>query len=116
MIVCKFGGSSVASAQQLEKVKAIIDSDSRRQVIVVSAPGKRDSSDIKVTDLLYSCCREVKESGSCETSFTKIENRFIEILEDLSLETDSMRKALAEVKKILITMLERIMRLQEANI
>jgi len=99
MVVCKFGGSSVASAQQLEKVKAIIDSDSRRQVIVVSAPGKRDSSDIKVTDLLYSCCKEVKESGSCETSFTKIENRFIEILEDLSLETDSMRKALAEVKR-----------------
>lgn len=99
MIVCKFGGSSVASAEQLKKVKSIIDSDPRRQVIVVSAPGKRDSSDIKVTDLLYSCCKEVKETGSCEKSFSKIEKRFIEILEDLNLETASFKEDLAIVKK-----------------
>ena len=98
MIVCKFGGSSVASAMQLKKVKAIIESDSRRKVIIVSAPGKRDNSDTKVTDLLYSCCKEVEEMGSCDTSFSKIEKRFVEILEDLNLDTKAMKIALAEVK------------------
>ncbi|MCY1151222.1 MAG: aspartate kinase [Sphaerochaetaceae bacterium] len=99
MIVCKFGGSSVASANQLAKVKSIVESDSRRQVIVVSAPGKRDSSDVKVTDLLYSCCKEVKESGSCDNSFSQIEKRFIEILEDLNLDTAFFKEALKEVKE-----------------
>ena len=51
--VCKFGGTSLASSSQYQKVKSIIDKDSSRRVIVVSAPGKRDSSDYKITDLLY---------------------------------------------------------------
>ncbi len=101
MIVCKFGGSSVASAKQLEKVKSIVEADNRRQIVVVSAPGKRDSSDIKVTDLLYSCCKEVKEFGTCDKSFSLIEKRFFEILQDLNLETDLMAKALAEIKEVI---------------
>ncbi|MGD1821420.1 MAG: aspartate kinase [Pleomorphochaeta sp.] len=99
MIVCKFGGSSVASAKQLEKVKSIVESNLDRQIVVVSAPGKRDSSDIKVTDLLYSCCKEVKETGNCDKSFTQIEKRFIEILEDFNLDTSIMKKALSEIKE-----------------
>ena len=48
--VTKFGGSSVATAEQFNKVKNIIESDERRKVVVVSAPGKRFSGDSKVTD------------------------------------------------------------------
>ncbi len=98
MIVCKFGGSSVASAKQLEKVKAIINSNTERQIVVVSAPGKRDSSDTKVTDLLYTCCKEVKEVGNCEASFSKIETRFLEIMKDFELDTSKMEEALKDIK------------------
>ncbi|RIN66825.1 aspartate kinase, partial [Staphylococcus simulans] len=52
MKVAKFGGSSVASASQIQKVLNIINSDDERKIIVVSAPGKRHSEDIKTTDLL----------------------------------------------------------------
>ena len=52
MKVAKFGGSSVANVTQIQKVGAIIKSDPKRKFIVVSAPGKRNSDDIKVTDLL----------------------------------------------------------------
>ena len=53
--VTKFGGSSLADAKQFKKVKDIIAADDRRVVVVVSAPGKRNGEDIKVTDLLYLC-------------------------------------------------------------
>ena len=52
MKVCKFGGTSVASAQQIRKVASIIKADPARRIVVVSAPGKRHSGDVKVTDLL----------------------------------------------------------------
>ena len=51
-IVCKFGGSSLASAAQFRKVRAIVEADPRRRIVVPSAPGKRDARDAKITDLL----------------------------------------------------------------
>ena len=51
-IVCKFGGSSVAEAKQFQKVKAIVEADKRRKVVVVSAPGKRNPQETKLADLL----------------------------------------------------------------
>lgn len=59
MKVCKFGGTSVASAEQIKKVANIIQSDSSRRIVVVSAPGKRTSEDIKVTDLLIDLANSV---------------------------------------------------------
>lgn len=59
MKVCKFGGTSVASAEQIKKVANIIQSDSSRRIVVVSAPGKRTSNDIKVTDLLIDLANSV---------------------------------------------------------
>ena len=53
MIVTKFGGTSMASADQIKKVRNIIEEDSERQIVVVSAPGKRTKDDIKITDLHY---------------------------------------------------------------
>ena len=61
-IVVKFGGSSLATAGQFEKVTAIIRENPGRRYVVASAPGKRFSGDTKVTDLLYSC-----RSISCRT-------------------------------------------------
>ena len=53
--VLKFGGSSLADAEQFKKVAAIIKAEPERRYVVAAAPGKRFSDDIKVTDMLYDC-------------------------------------------------------------
>lgn len=83
--VAKFGGSSVSSAQQFEKVKSIVESDSSRRVIVISAVGKRDSKDYKLTDLLYLCHAHITYGVSCDDIFQDICLRFIEIRDSLKL-------------------------------
>ena len=60
--VVKFGGSSLADANQFRKVAAIIKADKQRRFVVPSAPGKRFSDDVKITDMLYKCC-ELAGSG-----------------------------------------------------
>ncbi len=85
MVVCKFGGSSVADALQLRKIKAIIDADPKRSIIIVSAPGKRTSADEKVTDLLYECANRVTHGESCSPTFAKIIERYSTILDDLQI-------------------------------
>lgn len=55
MIVAKFGGTSLASASQIKKVCDIVTFDPERRIVVVSAPGKRDREDVKVTDMLIAC-------------------------------------------------------------
>ena len=65
MKVAKFGGTSLANAEQIKKVCDIIVSDPDRRLVVVSAPGKRYKDDIKVTDLLISlaekCLKETRQ-------------------------------------------------------
>jgi aspartate kinase len=85
MRVCKFGGSSVADAAQILKVKAIIESDPARRIIIVSAPGKRNNSDEKITDLLYKCNEEVQNGKKAE-SFRIIKKRYTEICNALKIE------------------------------
>ena len=63
--VAKFGGSSVAGAEQFKKVKKIIEADPSRRLVVVSAAGKRDSGDHKLTDLLYLCHAHLTYGVSC---------------------------------------------------
>jgi len=84
MIVCKFGGSSVAEASQILKVRKILDSNPERRLIVVSAPGKRNNTDEKITDLLYNCNKEV-ENGEGAKSFKIIRDRYSEICETLGI-------------------------------
>lgn len=86
--VCKFGGTSMADAKAMLQAKAIIESDSSRRYVVVSAPGKRNKSDIKITDMLYKCYNEVVETGTCAKSFAIIKERFIQIVKDLGLTFD----------------------------
>lgn len=83
--VCKFGGTSMATKKSLENVKDILNAESARKFAVVSAPGKRFSDDIKVTDLLYKAFDE-KDSGG--DSFAKIRARFVAMASDLGLSVD----------------------------
>ena len=83
--VAKFGGSSCASSEQFEKVKNIVMADRDRKYIVVSAPGKRDSRDIKVTDLFISLYWAVQEKKKVESIVEKIKKRYQEIIDNLSL-------------------------------
>ncbi len=79
--VCKFGGTSMASGKIILTASKIIESDEQRRYVVVSAPGKRFSGDIKVTDLLYKCFDEF-ESGDIpafKETFDKIRVRFTNI-------------------------------------
>lgn len=99
MVVCKFGGSSVANASQIKKVMAILNSDEKRQVAIVSAPGKRSKDDEKITDLLYESNSLVQKGLSCRPVFQKIQKRFIEIAEELSLPTDELTEILDEVRR-----------------
>ena len=98
MIVCKFGGSSVADANQLKKVKAIVSKNKDRQILVVSAPGKRNKEDIKVTDLLYASNKAANSEGSCTKVFSKVRERYLEIMKDLKLDSSEMIKSLDEVE------------------
>lgn len=86
MIICKFGGSSVADADHVKKVKAILNADKRRSIVVVSAPGRRFAEDEKVTDMLYQCAALVTEGKSCLPVFRKIEDRYRAIIRDLGMD------------------------------
>lgn len=97
IVVAKFGGSSLADAEHFRKVKAIIEGDPARKYVVPSAPGKRCSTDEKVTDLLYQCSREAREGGDYQTSLNKIKNRYQEIIEELGL-TVSLEKEFAVIE------------------
>ena len=74
--VVKFGGSSVADAIQLQKVKSIVMSDPDRKYVVVSAPGKRYSDDNKITDLLYLCKTHIDHNIPADHVFQVICDRF----------------------------------------
>ncbi|MEG1585037.1 MAG: aspartate kinase, partial [Anaerovorax sp.] len=74
--VAKFGGSSVADAIQLKKVKDIVLSDPQRKIVVVSAPGKRYGDDNKITDLLYLCKTHMDHNVTYEQVFQVIGDRY----------------------------------------
>lgn len=89
-IVVKFGGSSLASAEQFKKVGKIIKKDEARKYVIPSAPGKRTPDDTKVTDLLYSCYGQaLLEEDECEENFegllAEIKKRYEEIISGLGL-------------------------------
>lgn len=85
MKVSKFGGTSLANAEQIKKVCDIILSDAERKVIVVSAPGKRDKADKKVTDLLIACAEKHLADGDAAEELEAVVKRFNDIAQDLNL-------------------------------
>jgi len=101
MKVAKFGGSSLASAEQIKKVCDIVLQDPERRLIVVSAPGKRSKEDIKVTDLLIRCAEAALSGGPAEKELTAVVKRFEDIAYGLGLDgrivkniEDDLRKRL----------------------
>lgn len=85
--VLKFGGSSMADAKQFAKVRDIVRADDSRRVVVVSAAGKRDKNDHKLTDLLYLCHAHLQYGVSCDAIFEMIRSRYVDIRDELGLKT-----------------------------
>jgi len=98
--VCKFGGSSVANASQFEKIKEIVDKENERKIIVVSALGKSDSNDHKVTDLLYLCLAHKKYGMSYDDILLEIKRKHEEVIKDLKLNFD-LEKEIEKLKDLL---------------
>ncbi len=84
-IVCKFGGSSVADHLQFLKIKQIVNANPQRKVIVPSAPGKRNATETKLTDLFYLCQDMAQKSLDFSTPFALIKQRYLEIEKNLGL-------------------------------
>ncbi len=95
--VVKFGGSSLADANQFKKVASIVKADPDRRFVVASAPGKRFSEDTKITDMLYSCYEVAAKGGDFEGQFAAIESRYNSIIKDLGLNV-SLDKEFAQIK------------------
>ena len=86
--VVKFGGSSMADAEQFAKVRSIVQADPARRVVVVSAAGKRSPDDHKLTDLLYLCYAHLQYGVSCDSVFQMIADRYVSIRDECGLSTD----------------------------
>ena len=96
--VVKFGGSSLASAEQFQKVANIIHSDDNRRYVVPSAPGKRFSYDTKVTDMLYACYHLAEADKDFKKELSAIAERYQEIIDGLSL-TLSLKDEFKTIEK-----------------
>ena len=99
-VVCKFGGSSVADAEQIKKVVSIVQSDERRRFVVPSAPGKRSDGDTKITDLLYLCHDLARQNIDFSGPFDKIHTRFLDLAVALGLSFD-MEGMLGEIGRLI---------------
>lgn len=97
-ITCKFGGTSVANAEQILKIKSIILSDDLRKFIVVSAPGKRNKDDRKITDLLYLAHETSINQLDPKSVLDIIFQRYREIIQELNL-TLSLENDFNEILK-----------------
>lgn len=101
MKVVKFGGTSLASGDQLEKVYDIVVSDDTRKLIVVSAPGKRFSKDIKVTDLLIATAQAWLEGSEDEDLLQAVINRYRSITDDLGMNEEVIERITADLLELL---------------
>ena len=86
--VLKFGGSSLADAEQFRKVAEIVKSEPERRYVVASAPGKRSSGDTKVTDLLYKCYELASDEEDISEVFEEVKQRYNDIIKDLGIDLD----------------------------
>ena len=100
--VTKFGGSSLASAQQILKMQEIVEADEARKFVVPSAPGKRFSDDIKVTDLLYALHDAASHFEETEKIYAQIVKRYTDIRDELGISFDieaHLEKMYGDIKK-----------------
>ena len=107
MKVCKFGGSSLADAAQVNKVIDIVLADPARRIVVVSAPGKRHSGDTKVTDLLIALAETALKGDNTDREFGEVAERYASMADALKLGDgivklieDDLRGRLAQAKSL----------------
>lgn len=98
MKVAKFGGTSLANAEQIKKVCDIILSDNDRKIIVVSAPGKREKEDTKVTDLLIACAEKHLATGNASEELEAVVKRFKDIADDLGLGSEIVKQIRSDLE------------------
>jgi aspartate kinase len=97
LIVCKFGGTSLASVDNIKRVVEIIKSDPRRRIIVVSAPGKRDANDTKMTDTLFDIFYRKEKGEDFDKAFNEFAQRFYDIQDAFKAETN-LREIMEEFR------------------
>ena len=102
MKVCKFGGSSLAGPEQIRQICRIVTADPERRLIIVSAPGKRDAADTKVTDLLIACAEAVIAGGTGREEMDRIIDRYRAIQEGLELDGDVLDAIAANLNARLV--------------
>ncbi len=100
-IACKFGGTSVADAGQFRKVRDIVLSNPKRKIVVVSAPGKR-ANEAKITDMLYLCQEIAAVSADFSATFETIKKRFVDIQNELGIQSCQIETHLEEFRKQLM--------------
>ena len=98
MKVCKFGGSSLADAGQLTKVIDIVLADPQRRIVVVSAPGKRNKGDTKVTDLLIALAQKALDGADTKSALAAVVARYAEIAKGLDLGDDIVKEIEADLQ------------------
>ncbi|MCR4825296.1 MAG: aspartate kinase [Bacteroidales bacterium] len=98
--VAKFGGSSVAGAEQFKKVRAIVEADDSRRIVVISAAGKRFGEDHKLTDLLYLIHAHLTYGVSADEILQTVESRLTEIRDSLEIPVDIASELAAFRKKL----------------
>jgi aspartate kinase len=101
VIVAKFGGSSLSDSCQFNKVKEILLGDERRRYIIPSAPGKRDSNDYKITDILYLCHEHIQKGVPFDEVYKCIEERYIQLCKELNISLDIL-SSLNDLKQKII--------------
>ena len=99
MKVCKFGGTSLADADKIAMVCDIIQADPDRRIVIVSAPGKRNKKDIKVTDLLITCAEAKLAGEPANDELKAVINRFAEIQAELGLSPEILKVISDDLKK-----------------
>jgi aspartate kinase len=100
-IACKFGGSSLADAAQFRKVQAIVAANPQRRLVVPSAPGKRNKSDAKLTDLLLLCHQSAGLGSSFTQPFEQLAERFLTIERELGVDAQ-MKQHLQALQSALL--------------
>jgi len=88
LTIAKFGGSSLSNQAQFQKVKNIVQSDASKRIVVVSAIGRKDSTDDKVTDLLYLIAAHIKHGVAYDYLWNSFESRFLAVKNELDLSFD----------------------------
>ncbi len=99
MKIVKFGGSSVADAKQILKIVEVVKADPERRIVVVSAPGKRFSGDIKVTDLLIALAEAVIAGRAYEDELAAVVGRYAEIQTELGLDAAIVMEIEADLRE-----------------